>query len=140
MQSSVSTEKKDTKQRETGLVWRLFQDEMGHSNKQENPCFYEVKSAGPPQGGDTPLTDVENEVLKLYNKAAASEIDDPLHVRCTAEHRGVGYGDEITASCLFSFKIRKDVSLERRTQILQMLFDSMTRRVDEAFDDHRVNE
>jgi hypothetical protein len=45
----------------------------------------------------------------------------------------VGYGDEITASCLFSFKIRKDVSQERRTQILKKLFESMTRRVDEAF-------
>ena len=104
---------------------------------EEIPCFYEVKSAGLPLqqvvGGDTPLTDVESEVLKLYK--AASEIDDPLHVRCTAEHRGVGYGDEITASCLFSFKIRKDVSQERRTQILKMLFESMTSRVDEAFEE-----
>ena len=97
------------------------------------PCFYEVKSAGPPlhDAGDIPLTDVESAVLNLYK--AAGEIDDPLHVRCTAEHRGVGYGDEITASCLFSFKIRKDVSQERRTQILKMLFESMTRRMDEAF-------
>jgi len=103
------------------------------SSKQEIPCYYEVKSAGAPlhDGGDIPLTDVESAVLKLYK--AASEIHDPLHVRCTAEHRGVGYGDEITASCLFSFKIRKDVSQERRTQILKMLFESMTRRVDEAF-------
>ena len=81
---------------------------------------------------DTPLTDVEAEVLKLYK--AASETDDPSYVRCTAEHRGVScYCDEIRASCLFSFRMHKDVSQERRTQILKMLFDSMTSRVDEAF-------
>ena len=80
---------------------------------------------------DAPLTAVEAEVLKLYK--AASEADDPSYMRCTAEHRGVGYGDEITASCLFSFRIHKDVSKERRTQVLKFLFDSMTSRVDEAF-------
>ena len=130
--TSLNARKKNTKQHGAGLVQHSFQDEMD-SSKQEIPCFYEVKSAGPPQQvkGDTPLTDVEREVLKLYK--AASEIDDPLHVWCTAEHRGVSYGDEIRASCLFSFKIRKDVSQERRTQILKMLFESMTSRVDEAF-------
>ena len=102
-------------------------------SKQEIQYVYEVKSACFPQQGcsDTPLSDVEAEVLKLYK--AASETDDPLYVRCTAVHRGVGYGDEITASCLFSFRIRKDVSQERRTQILKLLFESMTSRVDEAF-------
>ena len=83
-------------------------------------------------GGDTPLTDVEAEVLKLYK--AASETEDPSYVLCTAEHRGVSsYCNEIRASCLFSFRMHKDVSQEHRTQILKRLFDSMTRRVDEAF-------
>jgi hypothetical protein len=81
---------------------------------------------------DTKLTDVEANVLKLYK--AASEIDDPLHVRCAAEHRGIlTWDDEMQASCLFSFRIRKDTSQERRTQVLNMLFDMLTSRVDEAF-------
>ena len=68
-----------------------------------------------------------------------SRVLDPSCVWCTAEHRGVSsYCDdcddsEIRASCLFSFRMHKDVSQERRTQILKMLFDSMTSRVDEAF-------
>lgn len=83
---------------------------------------------------DIPLTAVEAEVIKLYKEAASETKNDPLYVRCTAEHRGVGDGDGmIVASCLFSFKIHRDVSKERRTQILQCLFDDMTSRVDEAF-------
>jgi hypothetical protein len=90
-------------------------------------------SDGVPQQAspDVPLTDVEAELIKLYK--AAMETSDPLYVKCTAEHRGVGDGDGMTASCLFSFKIRKDFSKERRTQILQALFDNMKSRVDEAF-------
>ncbi len=80
---------------------------------------------------DTPLTDVEADLLKLYKPA--SETDDPLYVRCTVEHRGIRYLDEITASCLFSFRIRKDVSQERRTQTLQLLFGNFMSCVDEAF-------
>lgn len=83
---------------------------------------------------DVPLTAVEAEVIKLYKVAASETKNDPLYVRCTAEHRGVGDGDGmVMASCLFSFKIHRDVSKERRTQILQCLFDDMTSRVDEAF-------
>ena len=83
---------------------------------------------------DVPLTAVEAEVIKLYKEAASETKNDPLYVRCTAEHRGVGDGDGmIVASCLFSFKIHRDVSKERRTQILQCLFDDMTSRVDEDF-------
>jgi hypothetical protein len=82
---------------------------------------------------DAPLTDIEAEVLKLYK--AARETDDPSYVRCTAEHQSVNYKDEITASCLFSFRIHKDSSKERRTQILNFFFESLTRRVDEAFSD-----
>jgi hypothetical protein len=82
---------------------------------------------------DVPLTAVEAEVIKLYKEAASETKNDPLYVRCTAEHQGVGDGDGMmTASCLFSFKIHKDVSKERRTQILQSLFDQMTSRVDVA--------
>ncbi len=78
-----------------------------------------------------PLTDVEAEVIKLYKKAG--ETVDPLYMTCTGEHHGVGDGDGMTVSCLLSFKIRKDVSQERHTQILQAFFDSLTSRVDEAF-------
>jgi hypothetical protein len=71
-------------------------------------------------------------MCKLYK--AASGIDDPLHVWCTAEHLGISsWEDEMTASCLFSFRIRKDLSQERRTHVLKMLFHMLTRRVDEAF-------
>ena len=40
---------------------------------------------------------------------------------------------EISASCLFSFKIRKDASRECRMKILQTLFSTMVERVDNAF-------
>jgi hypothetical protein len=93
-----------------------------------------VKACDASKKSNVPLTAVEAEVIKLYKEAASETKNDPLYVRCTAEHRGVGDGDGmIMASCLFSFKIHKDVSKERRMQILQCLFDDMTSRVDEAF-------
>jgi hypothetical protein len=114
-------------------VYQLWGLDSGINN--QDTMLSSCSDGIPPQASlDVPLTAVEAEVIKLYKEAASETKNDPLYVRCTAEHRGVGDGDGmVMASCLFSFKIHRDVSKERRTQILQCLFDDMTGRVDEAF-------
>lgn len=71
------------------------------------------------------------EMFKLYE--AASDTTDPSYAKFTEKlNFGVSPGGHI-ASCLYSFKIHKDVPPEHRADILRRLFDHMTRRVDEAF-------
>ena len=72
------------------------------------------------------------EMLKLYE--AASDTTDPSYAKCTEKlDFGVIGGSGPISSCLFSFRIHKDVGPEHRAYILKRLFDHMTRRVDEAF-------
>ena len=71
------------------------------------------------------------EMFKLYE--AASDTTDPSYAKFTEKlNFGVSPGPHI-ASCMYSFKIHKDVLPEHRADILRRLFDHMTRRVDEAF-------
>lgn len=72
------------------------------------------------------------EMFKPYE--AASDTIDPSYAKFTEKlNFGVCDGRGHIASCLYSFKIHKDVAPEHRADILRRLFDHMTRRVDEAF-------
>ena len=84
---------------------------------------------------DIPLTPAEVELLKLLKP---NDPDDAF-VICNGAHHGASLWEpEIGASCLFSFKMRKDVSRESRMKLLQALFSDLTARVDEAFGDRWV--
>ena len=55
---------------------------------------------------------------------------------CHDAHHGVGHSiDGIGFSCVFSFQLRKNVTKESRMRYLKILYDSMTKRVDDAYND-----
>ena len=61
--------------------------------------------------------------------------DDELVV-CNDAYHGVGDSvQDINFSCRFSFKSHKDVSQESRMKFLKVLYDSMTDRVNSAYND-----
>jgi len=63
-----------------------------------------------------------------------NEPQDDAFVICNGAHHGASsWKDEMSVSCLFSFKIPKDASRECRMKILQALFSTMAERVDNAF-------
>ena len=56
---------------------------------------------------------------------------------CHDAHHGVGHSiDGIGVSCSFSFQLRKNVARESRMKYLKILYDSMTKRVDDAYNEH----
>jgi hypothetical protein len=55
---------------------------------------------------------------------------------CNDAHHGVSYSIEGTVfSCRFSFRSPKNISRENRMKYLRTLYDSMTKRVDDAYND-----
>ena len=57
-------------------------------------------------------------------------------VVCHDAHHGVGNSIEgIGLSCSFSFQLRKNVSKECRTEYLTLLYDGMTKRVEDTYSD-----
>jgi hypothetical protein len=55
---------------------------------------------------------------------------------CPEAYHSVGNSIEgMTFSCKFSFKSPKDVSKTYRMELLNLLYESMTKRVDDAYND-----
>ena len=54
-------------------------------------------------------------------------------VECADAHHGTGNSVRgVVFSCQFSFRVRRGVSQEYRNDLLRLLYDSMTARVDDA--------
>jgi hypothetical protein len=59
---------------------------------------------------------------------------DNEFVVCRDAHHGVSHSIEgISFSCSFSFQLRKNLSKECRMEYLALLYESMTKRVDDAY-------
>jgi hypothetical protein len=55
---------------------------------------------------------------------------------CTKAYHSVGNSMEgMSFSCLFTFRSPKDFSKTYRMEFLNLLYDSMTKRVDDAYND-----